>query len=288
MVAPPVLVGLTLMRTGGAPSHYCIVNASAFLTAVALVLLPSSARRFVRRNIAELAFVALLIVLCTLLSEGIEGVRRWVMLGPVRLQPSATLSPLIVLGVVRAACERRSGLALGLVLALQGVHLVQPDAGQSSTVAIAIGVASVVSSPAPRSLRLMMSAIAALACAVTWTRPDPLAPVHFVEDAMTLAFSLGWSYGIAGVVALWLPLAGPWLLAWRIRHRRSVAPEAAMGAYMAGCLLVVWAGNFPLPLLGFGGSPVLGITIGFVVLTFLYTETDTSSPAQVAAPSKAA
>lgn len=257
------------MRAGGAPAHFLLGNASAFLLGAALLALPATVPKFVRKHIADLAFIAVLLLLPSLLNHGIDGVRRWIMLGPIRLHPSAIFAPWVVMGAVRAACSRRSGLALGLVAGLQGVHLVQPDAGQSTAVACAVAVASVVQSPARRSVRAGMTALAVLACAATWARSEPLPPVHFVEDAVPAAFSAGLPMGLAAIVALLLLVLGPWVRAWRERSHRPVVPEAALGAYLAASVALVLVGNFPVALLAYGASPVLGVTTAFILLGWL-------------------
>ena len=63
-------------------------------------------------------------------------------------------------------------------------------------------------------------------------------------------------------------LADPFLLlaAAVLLHRRQVGAAAAFAVYLLASVLVVAFGEFPMPVLGFGASPVLGAVLGLGLL----------------------
>ena len=91
----------------------------------------------------------------------------------------------------------------------------------------------------------------------------PLLPVRQVEGIVGLAAQ----NGILWRIGAWLGLAVlplPFLLAGKSAH----FPVArALGFYFGLCLLAPLAGAFPVPIMGFGLSPVIGyfIALGWLV-----------------------
>jgi len=97
----------------------------------------------------------------TLLADGIEGVRRWYELGPVRLHPSALVCPALLVAAARRLRER-PGSVHALLLSVQLVHALQPDAGQAT--AFGLGALAVVAgTPLPARCRVPAVAHPALA-----------------------------------------------------------------------------------------------------------------------------
>jgi hypothetical protein len=104
-------------------------------------------------------------------------------------------------------------------------------------------------------------AIAGLAAAA-YFRPDPLAPVPYVERVFQLAFAGGPASLFAVLVcaaSLSIPFATD-----APAERKTLA--FAFLAYFICCFAVNQLGNFPVPVLGAGAGPVLG---WFLALVFL-------------------
>ena len=119
--ALPVLVGLAYMATGGAPSAYLIVNGAALALSALIVLigLPPLGRR--ARIIAVAGLVALF-ALPLLTGPSMNGIARWLPIGPFILHAGMLTIPALV---VLAARDDRLGppaLAAALLIALA-----QPD-----------------------------------------------------------------------------------------------------------------------------------------------------------------
>ena len=105
-------------------------------------------------------------------------------------------------------------------------------------------------------------AILGLATAA-YFRPDPLAPVPYVEQVFQLAFSGGLANLVAVLVcatSLLIPFATD-----APAERKRLA--FAFLAYFICCFAATQLGNFPVPVLGAGAGPVLGWCFALVLLT---------------------
>lgn len=209
-----------------------------------------------------LAVAGWLAVASTLLAPGIEGMQRWHELGPLRLHPSALLTPALLIFAASSATHRAAAHALLLVL--QAVHLAQPDAGQAT--ALGCGALALLLVDTRQRSKLPLATLYVASIIVGWLRPDPLPPAAFVEDILKQAFALGVLVGFAALLSLALLLISPF--AGEPARRRSPA-TSALFAYFLGALFAPVFGEYPVPLLGFGTSPVIGAFLGLAALNRL-------------------
>jgi hypothetical protein len=233
--------------------------AAALLGLAAYAALTSVRRRVpgIGVAVALLAFVA---VATTLVSTGLDGVQRWHELGPLRMHPSALLTPLVL--VVGAGRVLRRHIAVhATLLALQGVHYLQPDAGQST--ALAFGAIAFVLADSRHRQRTLLVLTYLLSAAATWARFAPLRSAAFVEDIVARSFALAPAWGVVALVSLLVLVASPQL---DEQTRRSRPAAVALSAYWAAAILVAGVGEYPVPLLGFGTSPTLGAFLALAAL----------------------
>jgi Cell cycle protein len=264
----PLLMGAAVMLAAGAPpgrwALQLISGAAGLLVFFAVRLLPRSS------GVPFAAFgvpAALALLAATLLAEGVDGVHRWIQLGPVQLHPSALLAPAVLVVAWRRVADHPRSVLSALAV-FQAIHVAQPDAGQATT----FGVAALVlllgrrATLGPRTTTLAAALVVA-SIAATWIRPDPLGPAPFVEDIVQRAFRLGAPYGVLAVASL-IPLVLAPLLGRRAGEGLSPAGSArpVLVVYLVGSLVVVLLGEFPVPVLGFGASPVVGALLGLAVL----------------------
>lgn len=228
-----------------------------------------AARRTGRGTGGVELLVGLALLGATLRTEGIEGVRRWLPCGALRLHASALLAPLVLVSLARLARQGRVGLALGAALAVQCVHLLQPDAGQST----AFGLASLVLFVRRGGAGLAVGG-GVLGLAIgTWWRADPLPPAPFVEDIVARGFRQGWGVGGLALLSLLLTALSP----LRPGSRDDDA-RAALAMYFAASAVVTHFGEFPVPLLGFGPSPVIGAFVALGMLEQAPAEAGSTRP----------
>ena len=198
------------------------------------------------------------------LSGDLQGVHRWINIGPVHLNAAMLLLPGAI--VALGALARERPWAWAPALASLGLLAAQPDASQASTAAVSAAVIAVAAIRRP-ILRGAMVAVAGLAAVCAWLQPDTLRPVPEVEGIIGLASSL--STALAGVAWLLLAATAAAPIIWA---RRESAWRLA--GWALGLCFLLWAvtptfGAFPVPFIGIGLSPILGAWLGVGALAGL-------------------
>jgi hypothetical protein len=243
-------LGLLVMAVAGAPKAYLIINMAALTIGLAmLALLQRNRPRPTHVGWLVLAAAAGLLA-TTLLGTTIDGATRWVRIGVVSLQPSLVLLPLMVMTFARVR-DAKSTLAM-LIAAI--ALAIQPDRAMAG--ALLAGLAALAVSARDRQVLLALVA-AFCSFAVTLMRPDTLPPTPFVEQVHASAFAFSPAAGLAllaGSALLLLPMLA--------LHR---ADSTVFAAVWLAILAAAVIGNYPTPLLGYGGSGILGYLLCLAV-----------------------
>lgn len=248
-------LGLAYLTAAGAPARYAGVNAGALV--VGLIAMVAVGRWGRPSGIAILAMAAILLA-TALGGPPLDGVTRWIRVGPLALQPSLILLP--------AMCVMFTGVgggvaACGLAIAALALAL-QPDRAMAG--ALAAGLTALALVKADRwSLAALTAAVAGIV--VTIVRPDTLPAQPYVERVLLSAFQVHLLAGVAvwiGVGVLMLPaIMGAIRPELRQRH-------AVFGAVWLAVLGASALGNYPTPLVGYGASSILGYALSLGALTF--------------------
>jgi hypothetical protein len=256
---PALALGLFVMHAHGVPRVALLLQACSAGLALALAVAVIAARHALRSRPLVPGVLALALVAATFTFTPLEGVHRWVGLGPVRLHVSAFASPLVLCAAGVCLFTGRRLSAAVLVLALQAVHVLQPDAGQAA--AFGLGAAALfIGAPGPLGGRVAVClTVALLGGAAAVLRPDPLAAVPHVERILTLAAAHGTGLRLAAILALTLPALSLLALARTAEPPFARGLGVALALYLAGLALVPAFGNFPVPVLGFSPSMLLGV-----------------------------
>ncbi|WP_225408237.1 hypothetical protein [Stigmatella hybrida] len=253
---PAILLGAAV----ASPAHTraFVPNALALLLGCACVWLwslRSPSRRDLR--LGGMALAAFAAIAATLAFPGLDGVHRWLPLGPLRLNASAAFLPWLLVGMSASHAGVRRGCTV-LALLAQGVHWLQPDAAQAT--ALAGGTLVLMRPWAPVPGRLLRMAVVGLMgglAAWTWARADPLAPVAHVERILFLAADRG-PVWLGATGALGALLLGAFLLTARASAPARAWVVLAFGIAFALAVGATFLGNFPVPLMGAGAGPVMG------------------------------
>ena len=234
-----VATGCWVARAHGVPAQVWETNLAAWAVGAGLAAPLSRARSARWWPVIAVAGLA-----ATFLSSGLSGVHRWIGLGPIRLNGAELLLPPVF----------AAGTGIVLPLAILIALALQPDASQA--VAFAGGSIALALTSSPR--RRWIAALFAAAAALSFLRPDPLAPVPEVEGILGLAARISPALAALAMAAL----AGTALAPLLVR-----SPAAyGFAAYLALGALAPALGAFPVPLVGMGVSPILGAWLGFGAL----------------------
>ena len=251
---PALVVGVLLMRRTGVSSTIWGQQLAAGLTLMILCIVLRGAARATSRSRwgwAIAGSVSLLLLIATLLNTDIDGVRRWVAIGPVQLHAAFIALPVLII----IFCRATRWVLLSGVAVVAGVLVLQPDASQAIAFAVAVATVLFVSRPAGRGDWVALG-IVSVCAALSLSRPDPLDAVPHVEGIVGLAASAGAGWLIAAIIALVL-LPVPFIT-YAVRRRDRAREGMALAAYFITVCIASLLAPFPVPLLGFGLSPILG------------------------------
>lgn len=271
-----VLIGIAYMAAAGAPWRYMLMNLAALaLGATAWLALGRVAgSRPAAAGPATLALAAGLLL--TALSGGaFEGASRWVSVGPFNLQVSLIVLPLMLQLHARRPDEIGT---IGMIVAALALAL-QPDRAMAGVL-----VAGLLALLVSNRSGLTIAAAAASILAFVWTllRPDTLPAVPFVDRIFYTAFDVHPLAGLAvvtGAAALLMPAA---IAAWRPGGERPAL--LVFGASWSAAIVAAALGNYPTPLVGYGGSAVLGYLLSVALLPSGARETASALHSASAAP----
>ncbi len=256
-----VLAGAAFLRDVGALPGLSSRNVVAFVLGVAIGL---ASARLMGKTLGRpimIAVTSAILVLVVAQGMEIDGVRRWLAVGPITLQPALILCPLLL----AMRDERESG-STALWLVVPAVLIVlQPDA--ATFAAFAAGIATELfqrRSTVERALRhgsistgagIIVGALIVLAFIGIRTPP----PVAFVEGTKALAVT-------SGMVAMALHGAALVLMIAALacaRHQRGWA----VASYFVVCAVAAGFWSFPMPIAGGSPSHMIGFGLAAGWLT---------------------
>jgi len=269
--APAVMLGVFVMAQSGIKPRVWGQNLAVWLVATTLCAAATRIVPAAERNLRFGLVLMLAVVIALALSlgcPGLDGVHRWLSFGTVRLHAASILLPAFLIGLGDIQRERGSWTVRVLILITAGLLAIQPDASQASAFAIAVGAHWFFRKPASGAMSLAEPATMLGLVIFSWTRPDPLGSVPHVEGIFRLAASIGsaWAFVAVGFLIL---LPSPFFaasLGWRGSSNGRTA--LALGMYFAATLLAPTVGHFPVPVMGYGASPILGFFVGLGWLSF--------------------
>jgi hypothetical protein len=266
-------LGLAYMAAAGAPPLYLAVNVLALLMGLAFfgLLRPAAGQARHLPPAVTLAFGAVLLA-TALFGSSVEGASRWLRVGGLSLQMSLILLPAMMVAFAR----RRDVLStLGLILAAVALAL-QPDRAMAGVLASSLAVLAL---RRPDNGVLAALGVAAAGFVVTLLRADTLPAVPYVDQILYTAFGVHPLAGLA-VVGGSLLLAAP-AIAGRKLDARTGDACAVFGIAWLGMVLAAALGNYPTPIVGYGGSAVLGYVLS---LAFLPGKAHSTAPVAARAP----
>lgn len=264
------LFGLVHLAEAGAPARYLILNLTALIAGLIIVL------PFRRHNLVTAPFVgvvALLVGLALLvtavLGEGAADARRWLSLGDVALQPSLLGLPFVLVAFARSRdIMTTAGLILGAI-----AIVLQSDCAMAAAMVAATGVAALMKRD---RMALVMLSVATACFIVTAMRRDAMPAMSFVDGILRAGSSTSFIAGLAvwgGVAILLLPP----VLGLR-RSRESAAAHAAFGATWFALIAAAVFGDYPTPVVGYGGSAIVGYLWSLLALPGEISKSDRCGP----------
>ena len=250
-------LGAVYMTLGGAPDRLIIVNLAALLIGIGLCLWLSQSRSLKAKRIALIAPLLGTSLLATaLLGLQADGSSRWISVAGLIVQPSLLFVPVLIM------IHARSGSgwsAAGLALAIAGTAA-QPDRAMAGVLVGSLVVLALMRRER-RDLWLALGALVGFV--VTVVRPDRGGISPFVDQILFSSFEVHPLIGIGlalGALLLVVPAA---VQAMRDGDRTTAL---TFGSTWSLVVIAAMLGNYPTPLVGYGGSAIIGylLSVAFI------------------------
>lgn len=247
--------GVLFFRLGGAPTAYAILNIASLALALAMMFAVPAGWGG-DRAAAWIVGLCLVGIGLTLVSGcDLDGVHRWLPLGPVRLHAALLLLPAMLAALPRPPDRWQ----LAAVIVAAAIILAQPDF--AAALALATGFIASHWRRWRAPLVAAGHAIVVLCAVASSFRADPLAAVRFVENVVADGWIVHPALGVLIFGAAICAIAAP---AWeKLRHRDGALGVAGAWLGFTGASLV---GAYPTPLVGYGAAAILGYGLSIAVL----------------------
>jgi cell division protein FtsW (lipid II flippase) len=261
----PLLITMPSIVMGAAAMYYNKIPTSIWAQNVAYLVIAGLISYFVvlskpkvigsqYYNISILISISLLLL--TFISAGMEGVHRWVSIGMIRFNVSMIVLPIVVISTWRLLEANQLWAAVITIITVSILMLVQPDASQLTGFAIPMMV-MLYNKTDKKLLRLFILGILAVLIILSWMFLDNLPAVAYVEEIVGLLGNMGLLWLVLGVISLVI-LPVPFIL---FPPKNLILPSICLGLYFIIILISTLFGNFPVPLMGYGISPIIGYFI---------------------------
>jgi cell division protein FtsW (lipid II flippase) len=255
---PSLLIGIYTMVHLQVPATVWVVNLVTGLLCCFISVL-FGRKFFPSKKLRPylLIFIGLFFILLTFAGSGLMNVHRWVSLGSLQFNSGLIFSPLILIQISKI---KNVGIGFCISIFTTILFMFQPDASS----VMAFSVASVIllfEKTTNKTILVSASAFTIFATAYSWYNLDGLAPVSYVEGILKLIWQISPDLFIFSLVSLLL-LIYPFFANGLKKSTLAIS----LGLYFALLIVSSFLGNFPVIIIGYGISPIIGYTIGQVYL----------------------
>lgn len=258
---PALLIGTLAMVSYGVTPTIWIQNIVIWFLGTVLgsvFLIRNNGNKSNKGNLLYTTVMVALLVL-PFWFTGLDDIHRWLSFGPINIYVASMILPLLIIYLWKLALNNREHYAIGLIFITLFILLFHPDAGQLTAFACAAAIFlwKTIRNWIIKILALTLTAALGI---VSWIFLDDLAPVPYVEDILLLTADLRNVWFLLGILSLLL-LLGPFFFYGK---RNSIS--LSLGVYFLMTIIVTFFGNFPVPIMGYGISPIIGYIIAITWL----------------------
>lgn len=258
MTIPAVAIGAMAMKYNGIPMFIWIQNI------VCLILMGSISYIILSNNINIdrgrfkdiFILISLVLLILTFIASGIEGVHRWISIGPIKFNVSMIVLPISIIFLWELLEYNIWCFPLTITFVISILLFIQPDASQLSGFAIPMMI-MLCKKIDKNIFRAIIIGSLSILVVSSWIYLDGLSEVVYVERIVSLVANMGQMWFILGIIFL-AALPVPFIL---FPPKRLRLPSMCIGLYFIIIILSNLFGNFPVPLMGYGMSPIIGYVI---------------------------
>lgn len=255
---PPILIGVVAMYYNKVPFFIWVQNIVCLVMVgmISYFVVSSKFNIIGNKFYYKSSFISVIFLMLTFVGGGIEGVNRWVSIGIIKFNASMIALPIIIISLWKLLQAKSLIFTIVTTMVISVLLLIQPDASQLTAFAIPMMV-MLTRENNKKYLRIIIVGILSLLVILSWIFLDKLPAVAYVEGILGLLKGVGLIWFILGVISL-IILPVPFIL---FPPKKFKLPSICLGLYFAMNLISTLFGNFPIPLMGYGISPIIGYSI---------------------------
>ena len=255
LTIPSIAIGVLAMYQNHVPVAIWGQNIGCLvlMSVISLLMITCKFNNTGNRYNQLLLPAAIIALMLTFANQGMEGVHRWISIGAVKLNVAMIVLPMILLELYQVLKIRGltyAGVSAFIILL---VLFFQPDASQLTGFAIPVMIMLSLNTRS-KKIRFLITGVSVLFIVLSWIRLDHLPPVNYVERILMMVADMGGIWLVLGIISLAI-LPAPFIL---LPPKNAVSVSRYIGCYYIVILLSTLFGNFPVPLMGYGISPIVG------------------------------
>ena len=206
----------------------------------------------------------------TFVDPGIDNVHRWLSIGPISLYISSIFAPILIIELWTLLKDNKDLWVSAITIIVAILLAYQPDASQLTAFAVPMGII-LYHKVSNRFISLFSVGILIFLAGLSWIHLDTLPAVDYVEEILGLVMKMGSIWTVLGIISLILiPL--PFFVTLNHKERPL---SWLLGLYFTILIITTFFGNFPVPLMGYGISPIAGY---LMAMTWLIKNKDNKHP----------
>lgn len=250
---PSVLSGTLIMYICGIPINIYIQNIICLIIFSVLAGTYISTQCVIKPNMRYLiVIINALLLLSSLFFKGISDVHRWINIGPIALNVAFISVPILLISIYNFSNSGHLQTCYSLILIIAVILFLQPDA--SMLTAFFVSLIPFYHANGNKFWKYSWIILLILS-GISWMNVDNLEPVSYVEDIILLAINISWGYLFCCIFSF-LVLLWPFLKRNNCKQYREIS--TSLGLFFLCLIASTLFGNFPVPLIGYGISPIVG------------------------------
>ncbi|MFD2564775.1 hypothetical protein [Aquimarina rubra] len=265
IMIPSIFLGIFTMYHHNISSNLWLQNFGVLLLVSISSYFIISRKIFLKLNSSIIILVGILLLLITFIDNGFSNVYRWLSIGVINLNIGSIVLPLLLVELEKNLNFKNWWIITLLAFGIIAILSFQPDA--SKVTAFTLASLFILQKYVAKKVQYVILAIPLMASVWTWYFLDDLPSVDYVEEILQMTKEMGITWFIFSVFSLIL-LPIPFFI-FKTEKNKSIC--VSLGVYFSVVLLSTLFGNFPVPLLGYGISPIIGYSIA---ITWLMRNTD--------------
>lgn len=261
LMFPAILIGMLAMISYDVSLSIWMQNIIIWMVGSILgcVFLTKTKQIQFSKLIARRPIIMIALLIAPFWFNGLDGIHRWILIGPLNFYVASIVLPLLLINLWKLLENKHYVYIVGLNFVALIILLFQPDAGQVTAFACATTLL-LWHKMNNKLLKLCNLIFTTTIVILSWIFLDDLAAVPYVEHILFIVKDMGIKWFIFGLMSLLL-LLFPFFF-----NGNRTTISLTLGVYFLVMMLVTFFGHFPMPIMGYGISPIIGYIIAITYL----------------------